>query len=184
MSKNPEEIVLKPSLVRERWLSPQWASKEVVAFERYFGRKHLLFACHAALPLILTPELLNLIRINFLSNERIPWVAEIDFPLSSLCHPIDEGIYTVEPRIREVLLVQLENICGRDDAEQIKREISRFLLFYWAQKQDVILNSEIKQTQEWIARAYLDLNRVLSELRNTLIDSSSNEESSLRLASF
>ena len=182
MSKSPEQIIDNPSLVRERWLSPQWAEREVVEFEREFGQKHLRFACHAALPLIVTPELLNLIRINFLSNERIPWVAEIDLPLFSLCRPIDQGIYTLEPGVREILFVKLENLYGQEYAEQIKLEIARFLLVYWAQKQDVILNSEIKQYQEWIARAYLDLNGVLSELQDTLHNSLSKEESSLTLA--
>ena len=112
MSKTLEEIIVAPSLVREQWLSPELAVREVLAFERRFGSKHLMLACHAALPLILTPELLNLIHINFLEEEQIPWVAEVDFFLSPLCRLIDEGLYEVEPSIREVLLVELVDVFG------------------------------------------------------------------------
>ncbi|WP_353933036.1 hypothetical protein WJM97_10840 [Okeanomitos corallinicola TIOX110] len=52
------------AVIRRQWLPPEFAVREVVAFERHFGMKHLWLACHAALPLFLTPELVNLIHIN------------------------------------------------------------------------------------------------------------------------
>ncbi|NER07775.1 MAG: hypothetical protein F6K17_37035, partial [Okeania sp. SIO3C4] len=100
------------AVVRRRWLSPENAVREVVRFERRFGEKNLKLACHCGLFLILTPELVNLIRINFLDEENIDWIAESNFLLSSLCRPLQEGVYEVEPCIREVLLVELENKFG------------------------------------------------------------------------
>jgi hypothetical protein len=55
MSKTLEEIITSPSLVRENWLPTELAVREVLAFERRFGLRHLKLACHAALPLILSP---------------------------------------------------------------------------------------------------------------------------------
>lgn len=46
-----------------------------------------LLAMHAALPLVLTPELLNYLRTHFLRGQT-PWVAEADLLLSDLCRPV------------------------------------------------------------------------------------------------
>jgi|GEM_PF-3155282 len=160
MSKTLEEIITSPSLVREQWLSPELAVREVLAFERRFGSKHLMLACHAALPLILTPELVNLIHLNFLEEEQIPWVAEVDFLLSALCRPIDEGLYEVEPSVREVLLVELENQFGFERPFGL----AKFLEVYLADKLVVQQRSEVTRTQWWIAQAYLDPDSLVVEM--------------------
>ena len=164
MSKTSEETVISPSIIREQWLSPEFAVREVVAFECRFGAKHLMLACHAALPLILTPELVNLIRINFLEASQIPWVAEMDFLLSSLCREIDEGVYEVEPSIRDVLLVELENQFGWERPFAL----AKFLEFYLAHKSGFTLRDRLIQTQRWIAKAYLDPDSFIEEMTNYL----------------
>ena len=160
MSKTLEDIISAPSIVREQWLSPELAVREVLAFERRFGSKHLMLACHAALPLILTPELLNLIHINFLEEEQISWVAEVDFLLSPLCRPIDESLFEVEPSIREVLLVDLENQFGFERPLRL----AEFLQFYLVHKSGLRQRSEITRTQRWIAQAYIEPDLVIEEL--------------------
>jgi signal transduction histidine kinase len=160
MSKTFEDIITAPSIVREQWLSPELAVREVLAFERRFGSKHLMLACHAALPLILTPELLNLIHINFLEEEQISWVAEVDFLLSPLCRPIDESLFEVEPSIREVLLVDMENQFGFERPLRL----AEFLQFYLEHKSGLKQRSEITRTQRWIAQAYIEPDRVIEEL--------------------
>lgn len=165
MSKTIEAIITAPNLIREQWLSPELAVREVLAFERRFGAKHLMLACHAALPLILTPTLLNLIQINFLEEKQIPWVAEVDFLLSPLCRPIDEGLFEVEPSVREVLLVELEN----QFSWERPFELAKFLQFYLDHQS--MSPPEITRTQRWIAQAYTDPDKVIEEL-TTLRDES------------
>jgi len=177
MSKTLEEIITSPSLVREQWLSPELAVREVLAFERRFGAKHLMLACHAALPLIVTSELVNLIHLNFLEEEQIPWVAEVDFLLSPLCRPIDEGLYEVEPSVREVLLVELENQFGFERPFGL----AKFLKFYLAHTSGLKLRSEIIRTQQWIAQAYLDPDKLIEELIDLLESSLSEEDNPLCL---
>lgn len=177
MNKTLEAIITAPSLVREKWLSSELAVREVLAFERRFGSKHLMLACHAALPLILTPQLINLIHINFLDGEQIPWVAEVDFLLSPLCRPIDEGLFEVEPSIREVLLVELENQFDW----QRPLEIAKFLSVYVEQKPDPKQQSEVYRTQSWIAQAYLNPDYLIEEITDSLEKSLSNEDYLLSL---
>jgi hypothetical protein len=166
-----EEIITSPSLVRENWLPTELAVREVLAFERRFGLRHLKLACHAALPLILSPELVNLIHLNFLEGEGIPWVAEVDLLLSPLCRPVDEGLYEVEPAIREVLLVELENQFGWERPFTL----AKFLEFYLARKSGLKLRPQIIQTQRWIAQAYLNPDLVVQEMTH-LLESSLSEE--------
>ena len=130
MAKKLESIIANPSLIRDQWLSPELAVRTMLVFKRHFGQKHLELACHAALPSILTPELINLIHINFLNDLEIDWIAEMDFLLSPLCHSIEEEVYEVEPCVREVLLLEMENLYGEERAEEIKKEIAKFLWVY------------------------------------------------------
>ncbi len=121
---------------------------------------------------MLTPRLINLIHINFLEDRSIGWIAEVDFLLSQLCRSIDEGLYEIEPCVREVLLVELENLYGQQRAEEIKQEVAKFLWVYSHQKPEAGLRSEIRQAHEWIARAYLDPDGLVQELHGLLQASS------------
>ncbi|KST66732.1 tetratricopeptide repeat protein [Mastigocoleus testarum] len=166
------------AVVRRRWLPPEYAVREVVAFERRFGKKHLALACHAALPLILTPELVNLIRINFLDTEDISWIAESDLLLSPLCRPIQEDIYEVEPCVREVLLVELEEKFPWRRPFQL----AEFLHFYLDKQPDWKLRAELTRTQKWIAKAYLDPDTTIQEITQELEKSLPEENPVLGLS--
>jgi hypothetical protein len=54
------------------------AENKVERFVSRFESSYLLLACHVALPLVLTPQLVNYIRVQFLKNEDVPWIAEAD----------------------------------------------------------------------------------------------------------
>ncbi|MEP0872946.1 EAL domain-containing protein [Trichocoleus desertorum AS-A10] len=172
MTKVLEAIISAPSPVRSQWLSPDLAVREVLAFERRFGSGHLKLACHAALPLILSPTLLNLIRINFFEEDEVLWIAETDFLLSSLCCPVGDGLFEVEPAIREVLLIELE-----DQFDWVRPfELASFLQSYLAHKTGLDRASNILRTQHWIAQAYLNPDQLVAEFKDFL-DSSLADES-------
>jgi len=148
--------------LRAQWLSVEEAAEEIVNFERRFGEKHLLLAWHAALPFILTPALVNLIRLNFLEKDAIPWYTEADFLLSPLCRSLGGELYQLEPTIREVLLYELEERAGTERP----LEIATFLLDYlesehpWKQRED------FDQLQRWIAQAYLHPDLLIAALKS------------------
>ncbi|WP_293127020.1 tetratricopeptide repeat protein [Microcoleus sp. bin38.metabat.b11b12b14.051] len=165
------------AVIRRQWLPPEFAVREVVAFERRFGMKHLSLACHAALPLFLSPELVNLININFLDSENVSWIAESDFLLSPLCRPMDRGVFEVEPCVREVLLVELENRFGW----RRPFEIADFLGIYLKNQPEWKQRPEQTRTQKWIAQAYLNPDRVVEELTDFLDESLPEENPILGL---
>ena len=124
-----EDLLTIESPVRRGWLTEDLAQDEILAFEARFGPAHTRLACHAAFPLFLTPELVNLIRINFL-EDQVPWIAEADLLLSSLCRQLDEDLFVVDPGIREVLLADLLNWYGPDEGIDRLNRLADFLLAY------------------------------------------------------
>ncbi|NES00714.1 MAG: GAF domain-containing protein, partial [Symploca sp. SIO1B1] len=96
---------------------------------------------------------------------------------SPLCRPIDEGLYEVEPSVREVLLVELENQFGFERPFGL----AKFLKFYLAHKFGLQLRSEIIRTQRWIAQAYLDPDSLVVEMTNFLESSLSEGDNAIGL---
>ena len=96
-------------LTDQEILTVEQAAREVAVYEKHFGGGPFKLACHAAFAYTLTPALVNLVQLNFLDKEKIPRIAEADFLLSSLCYPLDEKRFRVEPTIRQILLAELEN---------------------------------------------------------------------------
>jgi hypothetical protein len=83
---------------------------------RQYGLGHLLYACHAAFPLVLSPDLANLIYINFNhytfydgSTGNIASLAPSDVLLSPLCRQISNRQFEMLPDIRSFLLNLLKD---------------------------------------------------------------------------
>ena len=87
----------------------QIAQRRIKEFERKFGRNTLHLAYHAALPVALNSELLHLLRINFFLDppHSLPYMAEIDLLLSTLCQEIGEDLYEIDSPVRDELLIGL-----------------------------------------------------------------------------
>lgn len=145
------------------------------AFYNRNGEAHLLFACHAALPLGLTPELLYSLWNNFKvdgdgESLNIPWVATPDLLLSNLCEEVGAGLYEMDRQIRITLL----NLLEQDTHFELKRirELAAFLATY-VQPQLKSENLDIRdfsQAQNWVAMAYLRPEKAAQELANALAD--------------
>ncbi|MCP4698273.1 MAG: formylglycine-generating enzyme family protein, partial [Gammaproteobacteria bacterium] len=149
-------------LPRKNSMPPELAVQEIVNYEKNFGSQNLKLACHAAFPFILTPELVNLIHINFLDSEKIPWIAETELLLSSLCRPAGDDLFQVDPALRQVLLAELENRFGWFRLY----ELANFLLFYLNKLPQK--NKEAAEIHHWLARSYIEPDRVIEELNDFL----------------
>ena len=114
-------------------LKPGIAARRIASFEKRFGREHLYLAYHAALPLVLTSDILYSLWINFRQDIRgealdIPWFAVSDLLLSSLCNEVGYEIYQMDATVRNELLNRLkqDERFGKTRIE----ELSNFLLDY------------------------------------------------------
>jgi hypothetical protein len=124
------------------------------------GDAHLYFACHAAFPLAITPELLYSIREKFKQDIKgkvwnIPWITVADLLLSNLCKIEDENIelYKMDKGVRNLLIGDLHN--ANLGPKRIK-ELSVFL-FHYAQQQLYSSDRKLRRLaefQSWVALAY------------------------------
>ncbi|MEQ8963336.1 MAG: formylglycine-generating enzyme family protein [Coleofasciculus sp. C2-GNP5-27] len=134
------------------------ARQRVNQFVRRFEESYRLLAYHAALPLVLTPELLNYLRNQFLRGQ-VPWLAEVDLLLSDLCSPVGYELYAMDTAVRAYLLEEMHNDAAL--SSQRMQEVARLLLGYvrhLAQTNPFISKLEL-EAQQWAAMVYLDNQR-------------------------
>ncbi|XZN94268.1 MAG: CHAT domain-containing protein [Microcoleus sp.] len=154
-------------------MKPEVGRRRIEAFERRFGKTHLIFACHAAFPLALTPDLLYKLWANFQRDIHgfvlgIPWVAVADLLLSSLCDEVGRELYEMDKAVRNSLLNRLKD--DENLGQQRINELSDFLLVYVRQQlqsndQEV---RDFAQAQRWTALAYTRPSEAAQELKATL----------------
>jgi hypothetical protein len=159
------------------------AYDRIVNFARHFGEPHIALAMHAALPIGLTPELVHLIRVNFV--KRAPMIAEADLLLSPLCREVGGGLYEMYPEARELLLTELNEDEEIPDS-QIK-ELAEFLMVYATRNLSSARFPELRNflvAQQWTALARLRPAETAQSLASALGKrlSAQNPAGSLRLA--
>ncbi|WP_017314574.1 formylglycine-generating enzyme family protein [Mastigocladopsis repens] len=133
------------------------------AFAKRFGEVHVDFACHAAFPLALTPELLYCLRENFLPHA--PWIAVADI-LLFLCDPVGYQLYELEGEVRNELLVKLKN---RFDEKRLD-ELSDFMVAYIRQqlKTNERADQDLGAAPQWTALAYIKPKEAVHDIAQTL----------------
>ncbi len=170
-------------------MKPEVARRRIEAFERRFGKTHLIFACHAAFPLALTPDLLYKLWANFQRDIHgfvlgIPWVAVADLLLSSLCDEVGRELYEMDTAVRNSLLNRLKE--NDNFGPQRINELSDFLLVYVRQQlqsndQEV---RDFAQAQRWTALAYARPSEAARELTLALKNAYQQDRSEVvRMAS-
>ncbi|MGH9752595.1 MAG: SUMF1/EgtB/PvdO family nonheme iron enzyme [Blastocatellia bacterium] len=110
-------------------------------------------ACHAALPLMLTPDLLKYLRHEFMPH--LSWVAEVDLLLSKLCDEAAEGVYVMKRDARACLIRRMreDEALGEDRIEIVNRMLIE-RLDYLARNHPAILPHEWR-TQRLSAMLYV-----------------------------
>ena len=135
------------------------AIRRIESFRQRFGDGHFYLACHAALPLALTPDLLYCLWVNFQQDSHqelldIPWIAVSDLILSNLCEEVGYELYEMDTPTRNELLKQLQNN-SRFGLERIL-ELADFVMAYVDQELDHpdLDTRNFAETQRWGALAY------------------------------
>ena len=78
--------------------------RRYAAIDRDLGYRELLR--YAAVPIVLTPELVGYLRGQFLP--LLPWVAEADLLLSDLCRVVGYERYVMDSEVQAVLVGELD----------------------------------------------------------------------------
>jgi cell division protein ZapA (FtsZ GTPase activity inhibitor) len=134
----------------------KYARQQVDRFVRRFEPSYKKLAYYAALPLVLTPELLNYLRNQLLwkEGENIPWVAEVDLLLSDICRPVGYEQYAMEPAVRAYLISEMEEVLGKKQIEAVARLLITYIK-HLSQTNPYISSQEL-ETQQWAAMVCID----------------------------
>ena len=132
------------------------AQRKVARFVARFDESYRRLAWYAALPLVLTPELLNYLRNHFLRGQT-PWEAEVDLLLSELCRPVGYEQFAMAPEVRAYLIGEMREQLG----EAPMREVARLLIRYVRQlsRANSPFSREKLEAEQWSAMVYLEERR-------------------------
>jgi formylglycine-generating enzyme required for sulfatase activity len=154
--------------VDEEFSRYETAANYIVDFAM-FGQAYLDFACHAAFPLALTPDLLYYLRENFpllnREGERldVDWLAIPDLLLSNLCRSAGYQLYEMDSAVRHLLLKLLKND-ERFGSHRLQ-QLSQGLLFYLQQKLENTKDiQDFGENPQWIALAYTEPSELARQL--------------------
>ena len=162
--------------------------RSIEAFKNRFGRPHFVLACHAALPLSFTPELLYGLWVNFQQDCQgemldIPWIAASDLLLSEFCDEVGHQLYEMDRFIRNELVRQLREdpAFGARRVEAIAQFVSSYV-DEQAKSDDPDIR-DFAQAQQWTALAYTQSEVAAKQLALALSHAYQNDRDDLlRLA--
>jgi tetratricopeptide (TPR) repeat protein/nucleoside 2-deoxyribosyltransferase len=153
----------------DRPLNVEEAYERLDDYGRRYGRLPLLLLLHAAVPETLRPELLNLLKVNFLALEAgSDMTVEADVLLSPMIHRAAGEYYRIDAEVRRHSL-QLLDAVYRDEPERRTVRVSRFLLAYADALEKNLIGSpdpllaEYLAVQRWAALAFVDPLRAAEE---------------------
>jgi formylglycine-generating enzyme required for sulfatase activity len=127
------------------------AQRRITRFVARFEPAYYELLCHAALSLVLTPELVSYLRNEFL--REIPWIAEVDLLLSDLCSPVGYELYAMDTDVRAYLLKQRSDTFN----ETRMAEVANLLISYvrYLAANNLQVSDRELESQQWAAMIYL-----------------------------
>lgn len=186
-------------------ISPEGRKKLEHFYERFcmgenrkrYGLAHLVFACHAAFPLLLSPDLANLIWLNFRIytsggwKKEMPLIVVADLLASSLCANAGNRLYQFDADVRQYLLLLLRESAffSKYDIQEFGEirltELAAFLKQYLADKNTQHANHTpaFKELNEFAVLAYTQPDALTAQLAQSLKSSmdAKNTHGQLRL---
>jgi hypothetical protein len=129
-------------------------------------------AAHAALPVVLNPDLLHLLRINFfLDTPRpLPYAVEARLLLSPLCRDLGDGLYEMLSTVRDRLLERLDARFGPQNGHAGRdrvREVATLLWQYTERSAPWAARPALERAQQLTALRFIDPARARSWLKDT-----------------
>lgn len=148
------------------------AVERIVGFAKQFDEVHLNLACHAAFPLVLTPDLLYQIWAHFVPE--VPWSGVARVLLSRLCRQVGYEMYEMDIAVRNLLLRELKEQFGQERLD----ELAEFLMDYVAQQltENDADTQDLREAQEWTALAYTKPDEAARELALALSERVKQED--------
>src|SRR5215472_8959358 len=142
---------------------PSAAAGLLAAVRRQTSDEAIRLAYHAALPVVVDPGLLNLLRVNFFLDTRDPLAFEDEAALllSPLFREIGDDLYEIDPETRNLLLIGLNTKYGMTRVRQVAFLLER----YTQSTPSWSAQPELEQAQRLTALSFTDPERAQAWLR-------------------
>jgi hypothetical protein len=140
-----------------------------------------VFACQAAIPLVLTPDLLYQLWNNFKlyhyaddpqQSYKISHIAISDFLLSNLCREVGFEVFEMEKEVREILLTDLVFLLGK----KRKDTIATFLKEYAAHDYRNGHRQNLKDLHQLTALSFLEPHKMEEKIIEKINSTNSDSE--------
>ena len=158
----------------------------VIGKYEVYGMGHFVLACYAALPAVLTPDLLNKLWLNFKNYTldgqpvTIHPVAAADILLSPLVEEIGFELYEMSEQIRkaflrytkEVTADAAKNTWGFFMLDQVAEFLRDYVVYDFTPENPD--DNAFREAQEWTAISYLNPGRAFAEVVQAFDRTTSN----------
>jgi adenylate kinase len=130
------------------------AARRIAGVGDALGEEALRLAYHAAVPVVVDAELLNLLRVNFFLDppHALAYEVEADLLLSPLFREVGEDLFEIEPGLRNILLSGLQRLYG---SERVQR-VAGLLELYTHSTSAWHSQPELEMAQRLTAVSFLD----------------------------
>lgn len=147
-------------------MGPELAYETLIRFASENSEVALRLAMHAAVPQAFRPDLLHLLKLNFIPKQSADpeyadayQTAEADVLLSPACRHIGSEFFEFDPEIRRLLLDNLVINYAEDPRSRIHK-VANFMLTY-ADHQSASLQKnqlwrDYLEIQRWVALGFID----------------------------
>ena len=103
--------------------------RRLSAIRDALGDGALRLAYHAAVPVVVDADLLNLLRVNFFLDDPpdvLPFEVEAELLLSPLFREVGEGMYEIDPGLRNLLLSGLHTRYGDERVRRVAALLEQY----------------------------------------------------------
>ena len=139
-------------------MGPLEAYEALVRFARKRGEMALRLAMHAAVPQAFRPDLLHLIKRNFVPEAADDPAVEADVLLSSLCEDLGGHYFQFDPEVQRLLLDNLALAYAHEPTLRVQRVAN--LLLWYAERYE----RGARSGQNRLLKEYLEMQRWLETL--------------------
>lgn len=173
----PDNFPIENLPPAERYKVEAFYDQFVVKKNQEYGMGHFLLACYAAMPVVITPDLLYKLWLNFTNyyygqEQQINHVAVADLLLSPLVQETGYETFEMPVEVKNAFLTYWKSELEDGNYFQMPalETIAKFLLGYSRvfRTNDPRADEAFRQAQEITAWSYLDTNRASAMLMNML----------------
>lgn len=137
-------------MTQEEALGPLAALEALKTFARRCGEASLRLLLHAAVPQSLRPELLTLIRLNFVPEANDAPAAEADVLLAPFCQELGGGYYRFDPEVRRQAIQHLYDAYPDEEPGTRPDRVGALLLAYVADRKARGLVAPDSAQADWL----------------------------------